>query len=259
MERPFPLVLGLAGAGTVTSVGKDVTGFRRDDPVYAYSYPLYDNGAWAEYMLVPESYVAAAPSGLEITRAGALPIVGLTAHETVLDILDVRKHEVVLITAASGGVGHLAVQIAASLGAHVVATTSKRNVTFVSELGAETVVDYSSEDVVKAIHDRYPKGVDKALNGISNNAANQIIEVMRGGGHIVDLPGSISATRPDVRITSDYIVRGDGARLRHVAEMVEDGTLRLEIQEIFPFERAEDALNTVLDKHVLGKIALKIR
>jgi NADPH:quinone reductase-like Zn-dependent oxidoreductase len=259
MERPFPLALGLAGAGTVTSVGKDVKGFTEDDPVYAYSYPLYDNGAWAEYMLVPESYAAPPPPVLELTRAGAVPIVGLTAHETLLDILDVRKEEVVLITAASGGVGHLAVQLARHLGAHVVATTSRRNIDFLEELGAETVVDYTSEDVVQAIHARYPKGVNKALNGVSGAAANQYVAVMAGGGHMVDLPGAITARRPDVRIDTDYVVRGDGARLELVSDLIDAGTLRVEVIEEIPFERAPDALEKVLSKHVVGKIALKIR
>jgi NADPH2:quinone reductase len=259
MERPFPLVLGLAGAGTVTSVGKDVKGFKKDDPVYAYSYPLYDNGAWAEYMLVPESYAAPPPPALELTRAGAVPIAGLTAHETLLDILDVRKEEVVLITAASGGVGHLAVQLARHLGAHVVATTSSRNADFVEELGAETVIDYTSQDVVQAIHALYPKGVNKALNGVRGVAANQYVSVLAGGGHMVDLPGSITARRPDVRIVSDYVVRGDGARLELVSDLIDAGTLRVEVIEEIPFERAPDALEKVLSKHVVGKIALKIR
>jgi NADPH2:quinone reductase len=259
MERPFPLVLGLAGSGTVTSAGKDVTRFKEDDPVYAYSYPLYDNGAWAQYMLVPERYAAEPPPALELTRAGAVPIAGLTAHETLVDILDVRKDEVVLITAASGGVGHIAVQLARHLGARVVATCGRSHVTFVEELGAETVIDYTSQDVIGAIHARYPKGVDKALNGVASDAANQYVAVLRGGGHMVDLPGAVTVRRPDVRIDSDYVVRGDGARLQLVSDLIDAGTIRVEIQEIFPFERAQDALEAVLSKHVLGKIALKIR
>ena len=107
MERPFPLVLGLSGSGKVAALGRDVTGFAERESVYVYSYPLYDNGAWAEYMLVPMSYVARAPGSLDLTRAGGVPIAGLTAHETLTDILEVQQGDVVLITAAAGGVGHL--------------------------------------------------------------------------------------------------------------------------------------------------------
>ena len=116
MERPFPLVLGLAGSGKVAALGREVTGFAERESVYVYSYPLYDNGAWAEYMLVPASYVARAPASLDLTRAGGVPIAGLTPHESLTDILEVQQGDVVSITAAAGGVGHLAVQIAARLG-----------------------------------------------------------------------------------------------------------------------------------------------
>lgn len=259
MERQFPLILGLAGSGNVASVGRGVTRFKNDDPVYSYSYPLYDNGAWAEYMLVPESYAAKPPPVLELTRAGAVPIAGLTAHETLVDILEVKKHEVVLITAASGGVGHLAVQMARHLGAHVVATVGRPHVDFVSELGAETVIDYTTQDVRQAIHAKYPNGVDKILNGVASEAANQYVSVLAGGGVLLDLPGTIIATRPDVRIIKDYVVRGDGVRLQAVSDLIDAGVLRLEIDETFPFDRAPDALNKVLDKHVRGKVAIKIR
>jgi NADPH:quinone reductase-like Zn-dependent oxidoreductase len=258
MERPFPLILGLAGAGIVVAAGIDVRNFAEGDRAFAYSYPLYDNGAWAEHMLVPVSYAAAPPAGLDLAQAGAVPIVGLTAHETLLDVLKVQRGEIVLITAASGGVGHLAVQIAVHLGARVAATASRINCAFVSALGAETVIDYTSEDVVKAIRHRYPDGVDKALNGVSGEAANQLPWALREGGHMVDLPGSISATRPGVQVDSDYVVHGDGARLALIASMIDDGLLVPEIQEMIPFERAPQALDTVLTKHVRGTIGLQI-
>jgi NADPH:quinone reductase-like Zn-dependent oxidoreductase len=258
MERPFPLILGLAGAGVVVGAGIDVRSFAEGDHAYAYSYPLHDNGAWAEYMLVPVRYAAAPPAGLDLARAGALPIAGLTAHEALLDVLKVQSGEIVLITAASGGVGHLAVQIARHLGARVVATTSRKNCAFVSALGAETVIDHASEDVVRAIRHRYPDGVDKALNGVRGEAANRLPEALREGGHMVDLPGSISARQAGVRIDSDYVVRGDGARLALIAGMIDDGLLQPQIEEMMPFERAPQALDTVLQKHVRGKIGLQI-
>ena len=258
MGRPFPLVLGLAGAGTVAALGGEVTGFAEGDPVYAYSYPLYDNGAWAEAMLVPASYVARAPESLDLTRAGGAPIAGLTAHETLTDILAVRRGDVVLITAAAGGVGHLAVQIASALGARVVATASRRNHDFVRALGADEVIDYTAEDVVAAVRARHPDGVDKALNGVSGEAADQAVRTLREGGRMVDLTGSVSVEPPGVRVEREYVVRGDGDRLAKIARMFDDGRLRLEVREIFPCERAPDALDLVQAKHVRGKVVLAI-
>lgn len=259
MERPFPLILGLAGAGRIEAVGAGVRGFAENDPVYVYSYPLYDNGAWAEYMLVPALYASLAPAGLDLVHAGAVPIVGLTAHETLLDVLKLQLGDVVLITAAAGGVGHLAVQIAAHFGGRVVATTSRRNRDFVSALGAGLVIDYTSEDVVKAIRAHYPDGVDKALNGVSGDAANQAVAALRDGGHMVDLPGAVTVRRPGVRIDSDYVVRGDGTRLWTIAHMIDDALLAVHVQEIIPFQRAPDALDMVLSRHVRGKVVLDMR
>ena len=258
MGRPFPLVLGLAGSGTVAALGRGATGFDEDHPVYAYSYPLYDNGAWAEFMLVPTSYAARAPAALDLTRAGGVPIVGLTAHETLTDILEVHRGDVVLITAAAGGVGHLAVQIASRLGGRVVGTASRRNAEFVRGLGAETVIDYTTEDLVEAIHSRYPHGVNKALNGVEGETADQVVQVLRDGGQMVDLTGSATAGRSGVRVIRDYVVRADGDRLATITQMIDDGHLMVEIQQVVPFDRAPAALELVQSKHVRGKIVLGI-
>jgi len=258
MGRPFPLVLGLAGAGTVAALGSEVAGFAEGDRVYAYSYPLYHNGAWAEAMLVPESYVARAPASLDLAQAGGVPIVGLTAFETLKDVLAVQRGDLVLITAAAGGVGHLAVQIATRLGARVVATASRRNHDFVRALGAETVIDYTAEDVVAAIRRRYPDGVDKALNGVAGEEANRIVGALRPGGRMVDLTGSVAVVSPGVRVDREYVVRADGHRLAELARMIDDGRLTVKVQDVIPFEHAPDALEVVQSKHVRGKIVLQI-
>jgi NADPH:quinone reductase-like Zn-dependent oxidoreductase len=259
MERPFPLILGLAGAGRIAAVGAEVTGFSKNQQVYAYSYPLHDNGAWAEFMLVPQTYVAPIPASLTPIEAGGVPIAGLTAHETLIDVLRVTRDDVVLINAAAGGVGHIAVQLAAGLGAQVVATASRRNHDFVAGLGAAAVIDYDATgDVAKAIRDRYPGGVDKALNCVSGEAANDYVAALKDGAKMVDLPGAVSVQRPGVEIISDYVVRGNGARLADLSQRFDRGALRLVIHEIVPFDEAQRALDLVLTRHVRGKVVLEI-
>jgi NADPH:quinone reductase-like Zn-dependent oxidoreductase len=258
MNRPFPMILGLAGAGTVAAIGSDVKDFAEGDVVYTYSYPLYDNGAWAEYMLVPASYVARVPASLELTRAGAVPIVSLTAHECLTSLLDVRRGDVVLITAAAGGVGHLAVQIAARLGAHVVATASRRNFDFVQDLGAKTVIDYAAEDVVDVIRSKFPNGVDKVLNGVGGDTAKDLVRTLRPGGRMIDLTGSASILSPGVHVDVDYIVESDGDRLARLAQIIDSERILVEIQEVIPFDGAPYALEAIAAKHVRGKLVLKI-
>ena len=259
MRRPFPLVLGLAGAGTVAAVGAQVKDFAETELVYAYSYPLADNGAWAEYMLVPQHYVALAPTSIPPVEAGGVPIVGLTAHVSLTDLLEVEEDDVVLITAAAGGVGHLAVQMASLFGARVVATASRRNHDFLADLGAETVIDYTeADDVTKAILARYPEGVDKVLNCVSGADANEYVWTLRDGGRMVDLPAAVSVDRPRVEIISDYVVRGDGARLAQLTRLFDDSALQLAMHDTVPFADAQDALDMVLTRHVRGKVVLEI-
>lgn len=264
--RSFPLVLGLAGSGTVAAVGDDVVGLEEGDRVYAYSHPLAHrdcpsrehNGAWAEYMLVPFSRVALAPTSLDLMHAGAAPIVGLTAYETIVDLLQVERHDAVLITAAAGGVGHLAVQIAAGRGAHVIATARPQNHEFLRALGAEIVIDYTRDDFVEVARRAFPEGVDKALNCVGGETANGVVRAMRPRGHVVDLTGSATETLPFGVVDTGYVVQPDRERLSALARMFEAGELTLEIAHVVPFIKASNGLAEVLGKQVRGVLVLKI-
>ncbi len=260
MERPFPLVLGLAGAGTVAASGRDASGFGEGQPVYVYNYPLRDNGAWAQYMLAPAGYLARPPASLDLVQAGSVPIVGLTAHETITDVLDVRAGEVVLMTPGAGGVGHLAVQIAKHARAKVVATASPRSTELVRGLGADSVVDYTRGDVAEAVRKLYPDGVDKILCGLEGDKANRIVRALRPGGRMVDLTGSV--TQPlavaGVQVVSDYVVRANADRLARLTRWFDEGVLKLQVEDVLSFERAPDALARVLSKRVIGKLALEV-
>jgi NADPH:quinone reductase-like Zn-dependent oxidoreductase len=259
MERPFPLVLGLAGSGTVAAVGGESKRFTPGDEVYAYSYPLYDNGAWAEYMLVPTRQAARTPSVLDLVRAGGLPIVGLTAHETLHDLLKVVDGDGVLVTPGAGGVGHLAVQIAAGLGARVAATGSAGNHAFLRRLGARWAVEYHNREWVDKVREVMPPGADKALCGLSSSeVANQAARTLRRGGRMLDLTGKVTRKPAHVEVIADYVVEGDGARLELLSAMIDAGRLELEVQQVFAFDQAPEALQTVLRGHVRGKIVIEI-
>jgi NADPH:quinone reductase-like Zn-dependent oxidoreductase len=259
MERPFPLVLGLAGSGTVVAVGSSSTDFKPGDDVYAYSYPLHDNGAWAEYMLVPARYAAPAPATLDLVRAGAVPIVGLTAHETLNDILEVGEGDEVLIAPGAGGVGHLAVQLAAGLGGRVAATASADNHAFLRSLGARWAIEYRTLDWAAEVRKVFPEGVDKVLSGLPRSEdAQRATRILRRGGRMVDLPGKVRKTVPHVEVISDYVVNGDGVRLKLLAAMIDAGQLKIEVQKVFAFDDAPKALETVLRGHVRGKVVIEI-
>jgi NADPH:quinone reductase-like Zn-dependent oxidoreductase len=259
MERPFPLVLGLGGAGMIVAAGAQVKDFAEGQYVYAYSYPLADNGSWAEYMLVPDNYVARVPTSIAPMEAGGLPIAGLSAHESLIDLLGVKEGEILLVSAGAGGVGHLAVQMGSLFGARVGATASRRNHDFLADLGAEAVIDYTEQDdLTKAILEVFPGGVDKVLNCVRGEDANDYVWALKDGGKMVDLPGSVSVDRPGVEIISNHVVRGDGARLAELARLVDDGALQVAMHDMVPFADAQDALDEVLTGHVRGKVVLRI-
>jgi NADPH:quinone reductase-like Zn-dependent oxidoreductase len=260
MERPFPLVLGLGGAGNIVAVGAGVKQFAAPQYVYACNYPVADNGAWAEYMLVPEHYAAPVPTSIAPAEAGGLPVAGLAAHECLVDLLGVDDDDIVLVSGAAGGVGHLAVQMASLFGARVVATASRRNHDFLADLGAETVIDYHEvDDVTKAVLARYPGGVDKVLNCVAGEEADEYVWALKEGGKMVDLPRTVSVDRPGVEIIADYVVRADGARLAQLSRLFDDSGLQLAIHDMVPFLEAEDALEMVLTHHVRGKVVLAIQ
>lgn len=260
VARPFPLVLGLGGAGSIAAVGAQVQDFAEGQYVYACSYPLADNGSWAEYMLVPDNYVARVPASIAPMEAGGLPVAGLSAHESVIDLLGVKEDETVLVSAGAGGVGHIAVQIASLFGARVGATASRRNRDFLADLGAEAVIDYTeADDLSKAIRAVFPGGVDKVLNCVRGEDANHYVWALKDGGTMVDLPGSVSVERPGVKIISNHVVRANGARLAALARLFDDGALQVALHDIVPFADAQDALDEVLTGHVRGKVVLRIR
>jgi NADPH2:quinone reductase len=260
VARPFPLVLGLGGAGSIAALGAQVKDFAEGEYVYACSYPLADNGSWAEYMLVPDNYVARVPTSIAPMEAGGLPVAGLSAHESLIDLLGIKEGESVLVSAGAGGVGHIAVQIASLFGARVGATASRRNRDFLADLGAEAVIDYTeADDLSKAIRAVFPGGVDKVLNCVRGEDANDYVWALKDGGTMVDLSGSVSVDRPAVKIISDHVVRGNGARLAALARLFDDGALQVAMHDIVPFADAQDALDEVLTGHVRGKVVLRIR
>lgn len=185
----------------------------------------------------------------QLDRLGRPRVGGLPGEQVAHVRADVRHPE------EARPAGH---QIARQLGARVVATAGESNHAFLRALGAETVIDYLTEEVVKAVRARYPGAVDKALNGVDGARANEAVRALRDGGRMVDLTGSASLERPGVRVETDYVVRADAARLARLARLIDDRQLAVEVQEVIPFEDVPRALAVIRTKHVRGKIVLEI-
>ncbi|MGW5641026.1 NADP-dependent oxidoreductase, partial [Streptomyces sp. NPDC003832] len=173
----LPLVLGWDVSGVVEAVGFGVTLFKPGDEVFGMLPYPHGVGSHAEYVTGPARAFAAKPAELDHVQAGALPLAALTAYQAIVDTAQVRPGQRVLVHAAAGGVGHLAVQIAKSRGAHVIGTASAPKHDFVRSLGADEVVDYRTTDFRDAVQD-----IDVVLDPLSGETRARSLDVLRPGG-----------------------------------------------------------------------------
>lgn len=255
-EREFPYVPGLEAAGIVEAAGEEVTELREGDEVYTYRFP---GGGYAEYLAASEGVTARKPASLSFEEAAGVPVAGTTAHQGLVDELGVVAGETVLITAATGGVGSFAVQIAANiLGARVIGTASARNHEYLRDLGAAEAVDYN-DDWVAAVREAAPDGVDAVLECAGGETLVRSFETVRDDGRVAYIVPADEEPEPPRGINAHfYSGRPDGGRLSALASMFDAGQLRVNLQEVVPLEEAARAHEIVEAGHTRGKIVLGI-
>ncbi|MET9352070.1 NADP-dependent oxidoreductase [Streptomyces sp. NPDC006617] len=253
-----PFVLGWDVSGVVESVGIGVAAFRPGDEVFGMlSYP-FGHGSHAEYVTAPARTFTPKPSGIDHVQAGALPLVSLTAWQALVERAEVRPGQRVLVHAAAGGVGHVAVQIAKARGAHVIGTASAGKHEFLRSLGADETVDYRETDFAEAVKD-----VDVVLDTIGGDTSLRSLRVLRPGGVVVSiLPvGSDDfyeeADRLGVRAVR-MLVDADRAGMEEIARLVESGRLRATIAQTFPLTEAARAHALGETGRTTGKLVLEI-
>jgi NADPH:quinone reductase-like Zn-dependent oxidoreductase len=252
-----PFILGWDISGVVEAAPQTWR-FRPGDEVFGM--PLFPRAAsaYAEVVSAPALHLTRKPASLSHAEAAALPVVGLTAWQGLVDLGGVTEGDRVLVHGGGGGVGHVAIQIAKSLGAHVIATASGSKREFVEGLGADEVIDYTAVDFTKAVRD-----IDLVLDTIGGDTAGRSLEVLRPGGHLVtavaeeDMELAAKFEAASMRF-SGIAVDPDPVALRRLAELVEQGKLRVHVQEAFPFERVADAHRLLESGHLQGKLVLTI-
>ncbi|MEU9592811.1 NADP-dependent oxidoreductase [Streptomyces sp. NPDC048193] len=253
-----PFVLGWDVSGVVEAVGIGVAAFRPGDEVFGMlSYP-FGHGSHAEYVTAPARTFTHKPAGIDHVQAGALPLVSLTAYQALVERAGLREGQRVLIHAAAGGVGHVAVQIAKARGAHVIGTASAGKHEFLRSLGADETVDYRETDITETVKD-----VDVVLDTIGGETSLRSLRVLRPGGIVVSiLPvGSDDffeeAERLGVRAVR-MLVDADRADMREIAGLVEPGRLRATVEKTFPLADAAEAHALGETGRTTGKLVLVI-
>ncbi len=253
-----PLVLGWDVAGVVEDLVPGVTRFRVGDEVFGM--PMFPRpvGTYAEYVAAPSRQLALKPRSLSFEAAAALPLAGLTAWQGLVDAAKVQRGQRVLVHAAGGGVGHLAVQIAKSLGAHVVATASAAKRDFVRGLGADEIIDYKTADFTKATGD-----IDVVFELVGGDYGTRSIQVLKKGGILLTAVERMNAelarrTEAAGRRFVGITVEPDGPALEKLGALVESGKLKVHVSEVVPFAEVGRAHALLEAGSAAGKIVLRM-
>ncbi|WP_202797103.1 quinone oxidoreductase family protein [Kribbella flavida] len=254
----FPYVLGWDGAGTVAAVGRNVTRFELGDRVYAATMPATRGGLYAEYGVVEAEYVAHVPDRLSTEQAGVMAWDASTALSG-LDVLGLKAHETLMVFGASGGVGHMAVQLARHRRLRVLAVASGDDgVELAKRLGADAVIDGRKDDVLAAASGFAPDGLDGALVTAGGETAERSLNAVKRSGRIA-WPNGVTPTPRTSPAAATSSFDGDRTRsgLERLNEIIATSTFEPHIARTFTLDRIRDAHHTLRD-HYVGKLALRI-
>ncbi|MEU4211205.1 NADP-dependent oxidoreductase [Streptomyces sp. NPDC026206] len=252
IEPVFPVVPGWDVSGVVVALGADTPEYRVGDEVIGYvREDFLSRGTFAEYVAAPVRTLAPKPANLTFEEAAGIPLAGLTAYQA-LKAVKAAEGDTVLVHAAAGGVGTMAVQLARHLGARVIGTASERNHDYLRSLGAEPVT--YGEGLAGRVRALAPRGVDVVLDLVGGGAIEASREVTADGARLV------SVTDPAVAALGGRLlwVRPDAADLTALSRLAEQGVLSVEVAEVFPLEKTADAQRLSAEGHTRGKIVVTV-
>lgn len=276
---PLPVVMGNELAGVIEAVGTGVTRFKIGDRVFA-RVPKASMGAFAEFAALPEEVVAAMPDGVDFIKAAGVPLAGLTALQALRDELSVKPGFRVFIPGGAGGVGTFAIQLAKWLGAHVTTTASPRGRDLVERLGADVVVDYTTQKIGDQVRD-----MDGAFDLVGGASLDAAFAAVRPGGTVVSV-----AAMPEPRTATKDLGRGfglaalfwlasfglrakarwhgvqyrylfmhpSGAELAELAALMQAGALAPVIDRVFVFDETTNAFAYLESGRAKGKVVVRI-
>lgn len=251
-QDKLPLTLGREVAGVVEAVGKGVSGFEKGDRVFAM---IGADGGYAHYARVPASNVAHLPASIDWQHAAGIPLAAHTAWQALVEHGQIEQGQKVLIHGGSGGVGHFAVQFARIKGARVYATASTDSIVFLETLGVDRAIDYTKQKFEDICHD-----FDLVIDLIGGETQARSWQVLGKGGRLVSTLEMPDAHHPQAvdKTGMRFTARPDGQQLMEIAGLIETGQVRVFIQETYELADAVEALDTIANQHVQGKVVLRV-
>jgi len=254
-DYPLPFILGWDVSGVVESTGPGVSGFKPGDEVYGFP-DASRNGAYADYIAVEQTNLARKPKSLDHIHSAAIPLAGLTAWQALFDTAGLNAGQKVLVQAAAGGVGHLAIQFAKLKGLYVAGTASGRNQEYLKQLGCDLPINYETTRFENVVRD-----YDAVVESMGGDVRTRSWKVLKKGGILVALigppPSEEDAKAHSVRAS---IIWGQAKsdQLTEIARLADAGWVRPEIAAVFPLRDAAKAHQMSETEHVRGKIVLQV-
>lgn len=256
LEKENPIILGWDIAGIIIQTGAGVTQFKPGDEVFGMvNFPGHGK-AYAERVAAPASHLAKKPANISFAEAAAGSLAALTAWQTLVHHAHVKAGDHVLIHAASGGVGHFAVQIAKHFGAQVIATSSAKNKDFVLSLGADEHVDYQTQPFEKVVHD-----MDIVLDAVGGDHIDRSLEVLKPGGILISIVSGMNEQVAEKAALKGMTgirtrVQSSGVDMQALAEGFEKGWLKATVSQTFPLEKMAEAHRQIESGRTVGKIVV---
>lgn len=259
----LPMGLGIDGAGIVEELGRDVTEFKKGDRVYGV--PNYLDGSYAEYLAAKSNQFALMPHTINFNEAASLPACARMAWNGMLEKAKVQRGQRVLIHGAAGGIGSLALQFAKACGAYVIGTASAHNADFLKELGADEVIDYTTQKFEDVVSD-----MDVVFNATPTTTVDEelrlrSVRVLKEGGIFVCTHGvwpNDEFKALLARKNATVAMAGVGINHQHcfneVAKLIDAGKVKPIVSKVYPWDEAAEAHRDVETKHVRGKVVLEI-
>ncbi len=252
-NEDLPFIPGRDIAGEVTALGSGVSGFSVGDRVFAILDAKH--GGYEEYVSLPSNQLITMPAGLSFDEAAAVPLAGMTAWQGLFQHGNLVAGQRVLIHGGGGGVGHFAIQFAKAKGAWVATTVSSADIGLAKELGADEVIDYTTdrfEDVIEP--------VDVVLDLIGGETRDRSFDVLKEGGVMVSTlgePDNQEAKRRQIRVAG-FMVTPNARQLTEIADLIDRGEVKVVLHKVFPLEEAAAAQRALETEHVQGKIVLRV-
>ncbi|OLO11123.1 NADPH:quinone reductase [Chromohalobacter japonicus] len=274
-QLDFPLILGTDVSGVVAAVADDVEGVFVSDAVYSMvRFPdgmFGESQAYAEYVSVPVSNIAPKPAGIDHVHAAGAPMSLLTAWQFMVELghnepnpLQSNRHQpvplegrTVLVNGAAGGVGHFAVQLAKLKGAHVIAVASGKHEALLRELGADEFIDYTRTPPEDVVHD-----IDLVIDALGGPTTGRFLRTLKRGGALfpvypLGFDGAEEATQLGVTVSTTQ-VRSNGAQLADIGRLLDDGTIQVVVDSVYPLADSRKAHERAARGHLQGKIVLTV-